>query len=218
MKPRQPLFIFPCNGNAIEALDCLAEADEFTAFIDDDRQKQGNNVHGYPVLSRSVLAECPHARVLAVPGGPDSFHMRRQIVESLDVSRERYTNLIHASARISPLAVIGHNVLIMAGVVVTSNAIIGNHVCILPNTVIHHDSIIGTWSLIGSNVTVAGNTVVGENCYISSGSSVKHGLSIGDGVMIGMASTVIRSIPSGVTVVGNPARAIGASNSQRLEA
>jgi sugar O-acyltransferase (sialic acid O-acetyltransferase NeuD family) len=205
----QALFIFPCNGNAIEALDCLRATEEFIAFIDDSPQKQGTYVHGYPVLSRSVLDEFPHARLLAVPGGPTSFRWRKQIIESLNVSSERYTSVIHASARISDLAHIGHNVLIMAGAVVTSNAVIGNHVCILPNTVIHHDVVIEAWSLIGSNVTIAGNTSVGENCYIGSGSSVKNGLIIGDGVMVGLASNVIRDVLPGATVAGNPARSFG---------
>jgi len=133
------LFLFPCNGNAIEALDCLSESDQLVAFIDDAPQKQGTYVHGYPVLSRAVLTEFPQARLLAVPGGPVSFRWRRQIIESLSVSSQRYASLIHPRARVSDLALIGYNVLIMAGAVVTSNAIIGNHVCILPNSVIHHD-------------------------------------------------------------------------------
>jgi sugar O-acyltransferase (sialic acid O-acetyltransferase NeuD family) len=205
----QALLIFPCNGNAIEALDCLGATDEFVAFIDDSPQKQGTYVHGYPVLNRSVLDELPHARLLAVPGGPVSFRWRKQLVESLNVSSERYTSVIHASARISEFARIGHNVLIMAGAVVTSNAVIGNHVCILPNTVIHHDVVIEAWSLIGSNVTIAGNTCIGENCYIGSGTSVKNGLSVGDEVMIGLGSNVIRDVPPGATVAGNPARSFG---------
>jgi sugar O-acyltransferase (sialic acid O-acetyltransferase NeuD family) len=205
------LFIFPCNGNAVEALDCLDATDEFVAFIDDSPQKQGTYVHGYPVLSRSVLDEFPDARLLAVPGGPASFRWRKQVIEGLNVGSERYASVVHASARISELARIGHNVLIMAGAVVTSNAVIGNHVCILPNTVIHHDVVIGAWSLIGSNVTIAGNTSVGENCYIASGSSVKNDLSIGDGVMVGLASNVIRDVLPGATVAGNPARSFGTS-------
>jgi sugar O-acyltransferase (sialic acid O-acetyltransferase NeuD family) len=208
MNQPQALFIFPCNGNAIEALECLGATDEFVAFIDDSPQKQGTYVHGYPVLNRSVLDDFPHARLLAVPGGPVSFRWRKQLIESLNVSSERYTSVIHASARIAELAQIGHNVLIMAGAVVTSNAVIGNHVCILPNTVIHHDVVIGAWSLIGSNVTIAGNTSVGENCYIGSGSSVKNGLSIADGAMIGLASNVVRDVLPGATVAGNPARSL----------
>ena len=96
----------------------------------------------------------------------------------------------------------------MAGVVITSNAVIGDHVCVLPNTVIHHDVHIGAWSLVGSNVTIAGSTVVGENCYIGSGSSLMNGLSIGAGTLVGLGSNVIRSVPAGARIAGNPARPV----------
>jgi len=206
-RPR-PLLIFPCNGNAIEALDCLGETYRCIAFVDDAAQKQGTEAYGYPVLTRSVLAERPDALVLAVPGSPVSYRSRGRVVESLQVSPQRFARVIHRAARISPLAVIGQNVLIMAGVVITSNAVIGSHVCVLPNTVIHHDAVVGDWSLVGSNVTIAGGTVIGKNCYIGSGSSIMNGVRVDDGALVGLGSNVIRSVTAGATVAGNPARQI----------
>ena len=73
-----PLLIFPCNGNAIEALDCLGEAYQLVGFIDDTREKQGTDVHGYAVLSRAALDEFPDA-VLAVPGSPGSYQTRKPL-------------------------------------------------------------------------------------------------------------------------------------------
>jgi sugar O-acyltransferase (sialic acid O-acetyltransferase NeuD family) len=206
-QPR-PLLIFPCNGNAIEALDCLGETYRCVAFVDDAAQKQGTETHGHPVLARSALAERPDAFVLAVPGSPTSYRNRRQVVESLQVSAQRFARVIHPTARISPLAVIGQNVLIMAGVVITSNAIVGSHVCVLPNTVIHHDAVVEDWSLVGSNVTIAGGTTIGRNCYIGSGSSIMNGVHVDDGALVGLGSNVIRNVAAGATVAGNPARQI----------
>jgi sugar O-acyltransferase (sialic acid O-acetyltransferase NeuD family) len=208
--PREakPLLIFPYNGNGIEALDCLGEVYRFIGFIDDTPEKQGTDRRGHLVLSRAALIEFPNALVLAVPGGPVSYQSRKRIIDGLEISDTRFASVIHPSARVSPLAVIGHNVLIMAGVVITSNAVIGSHVCILPNTVIHHDVVVGEWTLIGSNVTIAGHTFVGESCYIGSGSSIMNGLHVGDGALIGLGSNVIRSILPGSKVAGNPAQYI----------
>jgi sugar O-acyltransferase (sialic acid O-acetyltransferase NeuD family) len=201
-----PLLIFPCNGNGVEALDCLGEAFRPIGFVDDSPDKVGTERFGLPVLPRSALQAHPDARVLAVPGGPASYRNRESVVNGLGVPRERFATVIHPAARVSSRARIGLNVLIMAGVVITSNAVVGDHVCILPNSVVHHDSVIGDWALVGAGVTVAGSVSVGRNSYIGSGSSIMNGISIGEGALVGLGSNVIRDTASGSVVAGNPAR------------
>ncbi len=203
-----PLLIFPCNGNAVEALDCLGDAHRLVGFVDDTPAKQGTLTFGHRVLPRTALQEHGSANVLAVPGSPASFRGRRALIEGLGVDLDRYARVIHPSAQVSPLAQIGRNVLVMAGVVITSNAVIGDHVCILPNSVIHHDVIIGDWTLVGSGVLLAGGVTVGQNCYIGSGATVMNGVEIGERALIGLGSNVIRSVAAESTVAGNPARKI----------
>jgi sugar O-acyltransferase (sialic acid O-acetyltransferase NeuD family) len=204
----RPLLMFPCNGNALEALDCLGSAFRCIGFVDDTPAKQGTAVAGLPVLGRGAFHDHPEAAVLAVPGGPASYLARRGIIEGLALPRERFARVIHPAARVSPLATLGSNLLLMAGVVVTSNARIGEHVCILPNTVVHHDVAIGDRCLIGSNVTLAGGVLLGENCYVGSGSSIMHGISVGAGALIGIGSNVIRDVAPAARVAGNPARTL----------
>lgn len=200
------LLIFPCNGNAIEALDCLDGDWRLVAFVDDTAEKQAAPAHGHPVHSRSAIAAWPEAMVLAVPGSPASYRSRRGLIEGLHVEPHRWARLVHPAARVSALATIGRNVLIMAGTVITSNAAIGDHVCILANATIHHDVRIGRWSIVGSNVTIAGHVTVGENCYIGSGSTLMNGITVGDGAMVGIGSVVLRDVAPGSRVAGNPAR------------
>ena len=209
MQEAQPLLIFPYNGNGIEALDCIGSAYRFIGFVDDTPEKRGIDPNGYPVWDREAFSRFSDARVLAIPGSPSSYRSRKEIIHGLGIAEERFASVVHPAARVSPLASIGYNVLIMAGVVITSNALIGSHTCILPNTVIHHDVVLGDWVLIGSNVTIAGNTVVEENCYIGSGSSIMNGLCVGAGALVGLGSNVISSVEAGARVVGNPARGIG---------
>jgi sugar O-acyltransferase (sialic acid O-acetyltransferase NeuD family) len=202
------LLIFPRNGNGVEALDCLGEAWRFAGFVDDTHEKQGVDAFGHRVFGRSALADLTDVQFLAVPGAARSYRSRKAVIEGLGVTADRFARVIHPTARVSPLAGIGHNVLIMAGVVITSNAVIGNHVCILPNSVIHHDVTIGDWTLIGANVTIAGHTAVGRNCYVGSGSSIMNGLRLGERCLVGLGSNIIRSVAADATVVGNPGREI----------
>lgn len=201
-----PLLIFPCNGNGVEALDCLGDRYKVIGFVDDHPDKLGTEQFGYPVLSRSALDEHPLAQVLAVPGGPSSYLRRGEIIDGLGLQRERFARVIHPSASVSPRSSIGINVLIMAGAVVTSNAIIGDHVCVLPNSVVHHDSCVGELSLVGAGVTIAGGVSVGKNCYVGSGSAIINGVSIGDRSLVGLGSNVIRDVSPDCVVAGNPAR------------
>lgn len=201
---RRKLVLFPMNGNAHEALDCIDESCfEVLGFIDDDQSKKP--LAALPVLGREVLKDTD-ILVLAVPGSPTSFPHRAAIIASLGVSEDRFVSIIHPTARIGRQVRIGRNCLIMAGVVLTSNAVVGNHVCILPNTVVHHDSSIGDYTLVGSNVAIAGGTIIGGSCYIGSGTNIINGIRIGDGTLVGMGANVIADVPGSARMVGNPAR------------
>jgi sugar O-acyltransferase (sialic acid O-acetyltransferase NeuD family) len=200
---KKRLVLFPFNGNALEALDCINEDDyEVVGFIDDDPLKRSDK---YRHFTREVLAD-ETLFVLAVPGSPESFPKREKIINSLGINKNRFVTIIHPGAHIGKSVTIGYNCLIMGGVVITSNAVIGDHVCILPNSVIHHDSTVGDFALVGTNVNVAGHVDIGRNCYIGSGSNIKNNISIGDKALVGIGSNVIAAVPPGVMVAGNPAR------------
>jgi sugar O-acyltransferase (sialic acid O-acetyltransferase NeuD family) len=202
------LIIFPFNGNALEAYDCLGDQFELVCFVDDDVSKYGV-YDGIPITSRKAIEEHPDALILAVPGSPTSYIRRKEFIDSLNISPERFATVIHPNASVSKLATIGRNTLIMAGVVITSNAKIGDNVCILPNSVIHHDSIVDNYSLVGSGVVIAGGTVVQQNCYIGSRSSLINGITVGEFTLVGMGSNVVASIESHSVIVGNPAKPLG---------
>jgi sugar O-acyltransferase (sialic acid O-acetyltransferase NeuD family) len=204
----EQLFIFPFNGNGLEALLCIQNQYDFLGFIDDTPEKINKTEYGYMIFDRKILKDYPKAKLVALPGSPKSFHLRKSIISNFNIDSKRFTNLIHPNATVSPFSKIGYNVVIMAGVVITANSVIGNHVCILPNTVIHHDSNVGDYSLLGSNVTIAGYVNIGENCYIGSGVSVINGVEIGSNSLIGIGTNVIRNINSNSKVVGNPGRNI----------
>lgn len=207
------LLFFPYNGNALEALGCIGKEYELMGFVDDTPQKQGKQANGFTVFSRDAFTRYPESKVLAIPGSPTSYLRRTDIITGLKLPSERFQTIIHPQAFVSPLAEIGVNVLIMAGVVITANACIGDNVGILPNTVIHHDVVIGDYTLIGSHVVIAGNARIGTNCYIGSGSCVKNNVIIGDRALVGMGSNVLRPVAVETRVAGNPARELPGKHS-----
>ncbi|WP_311223306.1 MULTISPECIES: sugar O-acetyltransferase [unclassified Acidovorax] len=49
---------------------------------------------------------------------------------------------------------------------------------------------------------------IGQHVWIGAGALLMPGVTVGDGALIGAGSVVTRDVPAGVTVVGNPARAL----------
>ena len=90
---------------------------------------------------------------------------------------------------------------------------IGRNTNIQDCTVIHCDSDYPT--VIGDNVTVGHNAIIhgckiGSNCIIGMGSTILDNADIGDNVIVGANSLITsgKKIPSGVLVMGSPARVV----------
>jgi sugar O-acyltransferase (sialic acid O-acetyltransferase NeuD family) len=207
------LLIFPFGGNARESLLAIEAQNNarptwnVLGFMDDDKKLWGEKYCGVDVLGgRELLRDFPSARVLAVPGSPENFSNRANIIALLRVPLNRFVTIIDPSVRKAPDTKIGKNTLLMPNVVISSSAEIGNHCIVLPNTVIHHDSCIGDYTVIGSNVSVSGSCNIGHGCYIGSGTRIKDHLNIGSNSLIGIGSCVIHNVSHKTIVAGCPAR------------
>lgn len=209
------LIIFPFGGNAREALISILAINrikkewDVLGFIDDHPSMCGKQCCGVEVLGdKGVIKEIPDAYILAVPGNPNNYLERKQIIDNLNIENARFTTIIHPSVILAPDAQIGYNSILMPNVIVSCGVRIGNHCVILPNTVIAHDSFVGDYCCIGSNVSISGEVIIGPMCYIGSGAKVRECISIGGGSLIGLGANVISDIKEEVVAVGNPARVI----------
>jgi sugar O-acyltransferase (sialic acid O-acetyltransferase NeuD family) len=101
---------------------------------------------------------------------------------------------------------IGDGACLSPFVTLTSNIRIGR--CFHANlySYVEHDCVIGDFVTFAPGAKVNGNVTIGDHAYIGSGAIVRQGVTIGAGAVVGMGAVVTRDIPSGVTVVGNPAK------------
>lgn len=106
---------------------------------------------------------------------------------------------------------LGQGALLSPFVSLTSNIRIGR--CFHANlySYVEHDCIIGDFVTFAPGVMCNGNVHTEDHVYIGAGAVIKQGtpdkpLVIGRGAVVGMGAVVTKSVPAGVTVVGNPAR------------
>ena len=79
------------------------------------------------------------------------------------------------------------------------------------NSYVEHDCVVGDFVTFAPGAKCNGNVHIQDYAYIGSGAILKQGtpdtpLVIGAEAIVGMGAVVTRSVPPGVTVVGNPAR------------
>ncbi len=73
---------------------------------------------------------------------------------------------------------------------------------------IAHNVIIGEDNLIISGTMINGSVVIGDRVYIGTGANVRNKIRIGDDAYVGMGTVVVKDVERGVTVIGNPGRAV----------
>lgn len=106
---------------------------------------------------------------------------------------------------------VGEGALISPFVTMTSNIRIGR--CFHANlySYIEHDCRIGDFVTFAPAVHCNGNVHIHDHAYIGAAATIRQGtpdrpLVIGEGAVVGMGAVVVRDVPPGATVVGNPAR------------
>lgn len=85
------------------------------------------------------------------------------------------------------------------------NTIIHSHVKIDNLVHVAHNCIIGKKSMIVACAEVSGSSEVGENCWLGVGCSTMQKIKIDANSTIGIGAVVLKDVPSGAVMAGNPA-------------
>jgi sugar O-acyltransferase (sialic acid O-acetyltransferase NeuD family) len=215
MASPKKLIILGTGGNCVDILDAVNERNvhskipqyECIGFLDDDQQQWGKEIWGVQVLGPlESAATYLDAYFVNGIGSERNFWKKAAIIAKTRVPLDRFETIVHPTASISRMAMLGKGVVVLQHVTIANQASVGNHVIILPNSVISHDVVIGDYSCITGGVCISGLVTIGRDCYLGTNSSIISGVKIGNGCLIGMGAVIRHDVPEHAVMVGNPAR------------
>lgn len=85
---------------------------------------------------------------------------------------------------------------------------IGARTWIMCHVHVGHDTVIGEDCVVCPMTSIAGHVTLGNNVRVDQGVTIRPYITVGDGARLGMGAVVVKDVPAGVTVVGNPARTL----------
>lgn len=205
---RIPLLILGAGEQAASHAENASDHPlyEVAGFVQDaDPALRGTMLEGRPVYWIDEVAGWRDThRVVCCVGSMK----KRALIRKFDAMGFRFATVIATTAVVSPKAKLGAGCFVSHTGQVAPFAEVGPHTMIGRMTMVGHHSTVGAFSLIAGSSVIGGGARIGEGCYIGMGALVRDHITIGDGATVGVGAVVVKDVPPGATVAGNPAREI----------
>ncbi len=139
--------------------------------------------------------------------------IRVRLHEKLADAGLRAVTVAHPSASIAPNAIIGEGSQILPGAVIGAEALLGRQCIVNTHASVDHEDVLEDGVEVAPGATLCGLVYVEANGWIGAGATVLPRVRIGADAIVGAGSVVTRHVPSGVCVVGVPARQVNGRRS-----
>lgn len=199
-----PVLVLGAGGHGKVVAEVVATAGYTVEGFVDDGVEVGARVLGRPVLGTTpwLLAQPPRLVALAVGNN----RRREELAAMLEQAGHTLGTFVHATAWVSPSATLGAGTVVMAQVAVNAEARIGRGVILNTGCVVEHECTVGPFAHLSPASSLGGGTHVGARTHVGIGATVLHLATVGDDCVIGGGAVVLKTLASGQTAVGVPAR------------
>jgi len=152
----------------------------------------------------------PGCLVVGAIGSPVA---REQTMKRAAAAGFQMGELIHPRVERSRWIHFGPGAVICAGSILTTNISIGAHVQINLDCTVGHDVLMDDFVTLAPGAHISGWVHLAKGAYVGTGAVVINGTAanpifIGEGAVVGAGACVVKSVETGTTVVGVPAKAI----------
>ncbi len=194
-------YIYGAGGHGKVVWDAMQKSNiKCEGFIDDQVLNQWMDL---PVFASSFLNDIDDIELHIAIG---NCKTREEVFKKF--KNFKFMSISHPNAIISSSAKIEFGTFLAAGSIIGPDAKVGKHAIVNHHAVIDHDCSVGDFCHIAPHASLGGGVKVGHGVLIGAGAIVLPGLTINDYVTVGAGSIVTHDIASGITVMGNPARAV----------
>lgn len=169
----------------------------------DDRQLPARTDDPWPVVGSPMTHRYEPGQIIVCALGEPQ--LRERYSQPL-VDQGAYFMDLTPDLHRAPGLKLGGGGIYERNVCVGADSHLGRFVLMHSFSVVGHDVQVGDFTTIGSFAFIGGGAQIGSHVTIFPHVSILPGIKIGRGARIGAGSVVIRDVPEGITVMGNPAR------------
>lgn len=175
-------------------------------FLDDNSQKWGRFAYGFEVLGGTDILN-GITKEVAVVIAISSPAVKKIIYNKLkDNPNICFPNLVHSTVWLGAKTTLGKGNILYPGITINFETVIEDFVIINMNATIGHNCRFEEFSTVSPNVSCGGFTYLKKGAFLGINSTTIQSTTIGENAIVGAGTVVIRDVPKGVTVVGNPGR------------
>jgi len=211
MSSPKDLYIAGAGGLGRELLAWLRQSPdcgrvwEPKGYLDDDPEARGRDLPLPLVGSVDGFSPGPDSMVVLGLGNSEP---RKDVVEKLEAKGVDFLTFVHPSVNIGERVTIGRGTVICPGCVLTCDISVGEFCFFNLKVTVGHDVSLDSFVSISSQVDLCGGVVVEDGVWFGSGARVIPCKRIRKKARVGAGAVVIRDVPAGITVFGNPAKRI----------
>ncbi len=188
------------------AKDCQEARNDFVikGFLDDNSDAL-SGMAGYPPILDSVEHYIPKANdvFICALGNPK---WQKHYAELILQKGGEFISLIHPSVILGKNTKIGKGCIIHRDAILSCDISLGNFVTCQALSVLGHDVVISDHCHLGSFSMVGGFSHIHSLTTLHPGSIILPHVTIEENCTVGAGAVVIRTVKSGTTVYGNPAK------------